>query len=159
MEITARQLGRIEAACYALAKLTERNEVGTVLVNTIREQLDEIELSAEPYELNNLSPAPSVRSRETQPDLFPDAAGTVGEEVRAFGRKMLDRGEGLIPTLRAVSSCYDLTNKALARLLGVSRTAVSLAFNDRKVRNILLARCAEFFGTDGGAGEAPEKEA
>ena len=43
MNITERQFGRIESACYALAKLTERNEVGTVLVNTIREILDEID--------------------------------------------------------------------------------------------------------------------
>lgn len=155
MEITARQLGRIEAACYALAKLTERNEVGTVLVNTIREQLDEIEQTAEPYELNT---SPAARSRETQPDFF-DAAGTLREQFRDFGRKMLERGEGLIPTLRALCGCYDLTQAELARLLGVSRTAVSLAFRDRKVRQILLARCAEFFGTDGGAGESPAKEA
>ena len=38
MELSARQFGRIEAACAALTKLTEKNEVGTVLVNTIREQ-------------------------------------------------------------------------------------------------------------------------
>ena len=44
MDITARQFGRIEAACYALAKLTEKDAVGPVLVNTIREQLDEVEI-------------------------------------------------------------------------------------------------------------------
>lgn len=158
MEITARQLGRIEAACYALAKLAERNEVGTVLVNTIREQLDEIEQTADPYELNNLPAPPSGRPRETQPDLF-DAAGTLREQIRDFGRQMLERGEGLIPTLRAVCGCYELTQAELARMLGASRTAVCLAFHDRKVRQILLARCAEFFGADGGAGESPEKEA
>ncbi len=40
MEITARQFGRIEAASAALAKHAEHNEVATVLVNLIREQLD-----------------------------------------------------------------------------------------------------------------------
>ena len=155
MEITARQMGRIEAACYALAKLTERNEVGTVLVNTIREQLDEIEQTAEPYELNTI---PAVRFREARPEPF-DAAGTLREQIRDFGRKMLDRGEGLVPMLRALCGLYALTKAELARLLGASRTAVSLALTGREVRPLLLARCAEFFGTDGGAGEAPEKEA
>ena len=41
MEITARQFGRIEAASAALAKHAEHNEVATVLVNLIREQLDD----------------------------------------------------------------------------------------------------------------------
>ena len=152
MEITARQLGRIEAACYALAKLAERNEVGTVLVNTIREQLDEIEQTADPYEM----PEPG-RDAFDRTRFCPDPQVT-REEIRSFGRKMLDRGEGLIPTLRAISSCYDLPNSRLARLLGCSRTAVSLAFNDRKVRQILLARCAEFFGTDGGAPDLFKEE-
>ena len=42
MKITARQLGRIEAACYGLAEFTKNNSVATTLVNTIREQLDEV---------------------------------------------------------------------------------------------------------------------
>ena len=42
MRITARQLGRIEAACYGLAEFTKNNSVATTLVNTIREQLDEV---------------------------------------------------------------------------------------------------------------------
>ena len=153
MEITARQVGRIEAACYALAKLAERNEVGTVLVTTIREQLDEIEQTADPYEL------PETNRNFPDRTYLPPRLPPTKEEIRDFGRKMLERGEGLIPMLRALCGLYDLPQTELARLLGVSKTAVSLAFSDRKVRQILLARCADFFGTDGGAGESPEKEA
>ena len=39
MELNARQLGRIEAACCALTKLLERSDVGTLLIGLIREQL------------------------------------------------------------------------------------------------------------------------
>ena len=70
MRITARQLGRIEAACFGLAEFTKNNSVAATLVNTIREQLDEV-LS----DWSDLSDLPDL------PDLAPAAMPAYAEDA------------------------------------------------------------------------------
>lgn len=136
MDITARQIGRIEAACYALAKLMENSGVGTVLVNTIREQLDEVAETAYPGELS-------------APDLSdpPDGGSDWNAEIRQYGREVIENGAGLIPAIRLICEHFGLKQKEFAEIIGVSETSLSASMTGGKVRGILLCRMTEFFGT------------
>lgn len=136
MDITARQIGRIEAACYALAKLTEKDAVGTVLVNTIREQLDEIAETAYPGELD----APDLSD-------LPDGDSDWNAEIRRYGREVIENGAGLIPAIRLICEHFGLTQKEFAGIIGTSETTISTAMTGRHERNTLLCRMTEFFGT------------
>ena len=53
MDMTSRQLGRVEACCFALEEATEKNLVAARLVKVIRETLDEITQTAFPGELDH----------------------------------------------------------------------------------------------------------
>ena len=142
MELSARQFGRIEAACAALTKLTEKNEVGTVLVNTIREQLDEAAETAFPGELipalmDDLEDSSDVSSGGRNAEW--------NEEIRNFGREILRQGAGLIPAIRMICEHFGLKQKEFAEIIGVSETSLSESMNG-EVRDILLRRMTEFFG-------------
>ena len=130
MEITARQLSRIEAACTALATHTQHNEVGTVLVNLIREQLAEIEVTASP----------------TVPGPGATAVAGKTEEIRSYGRELIREGTGLIPAIRMIRARFGMSHRALAKLLGTSKTIVTSALSGVEIRPILLCRMAEVFG-------------
>ena len=136
MNITARQIGRIEAACYALTKLTEKDAVGTVLVNTIREQLDEVAETAYPGELD----APDLSD-------LPDGDSDWNTEIRRYGREVIENGAGLIPAIRLICEHFGLTQKEFAGIIGTSETTISTAMTGRHERNTLLCRMTEFFGT------------
>lgn len=157
MEITAVQFGRIEAACAALAKHAEHNEVATVLVNLIRRQLDELKKTAYSGELEpppDLSPADAVPAgtiRAEEPARH-DRGWT--EEIRKHGRELLAQGAGIIPAIRMICGRFDLTQAQFAGMLGTSATTLSTALSGGTVRRILLARMAEFFG-DGGLTSDP----
>lgn len=136
MDITARQFGRIEAACYALAKLAEKDAVGPVLVNTIREQLDEVAETAYPGELD----APLM-------DDLPDGGSDWNAEIRQYGREVIENGAGLIPAIRLICEHFDLTQKEFAEIIGTSETTISMAMTGKCERDTLLCRMTEFFGT------------
>ena len=136
MDITARQIGRIEAACYALAKLAEKDAVGTVLVNTIREQLDEVAETAYPGELD----APDLSD-------LPDGDSDWNAEIRRYGREVIENGAGLIPAIRLICEHFDLTQKEFAEIIDISESAASMTLIDKEKRNEWLCRMTEFFGT------------
>ena len=135
MDITARQFGRIEAACYALAKLTEKDAVGPVLVNTIREQLDEVAETAYPGELD------AARMDDFSDDDFDRNAG-----IRQYGREVIANGAGLIPAIRRICEHFNLTQKEFAEIIGTSATTLSMAMTGKRERDTLLCRMTEFFG-------------
>lgn len=144
MEITAVQFGRIEAACAALAKYAEHNEVATVLVTLIREQLDEISQTASLGELTLplMDDLPDeeegmVRPREAAPD---------PAEVRNYGRELLAHGAGIIPAIRMILEHYGMRQKEFAALIGTSETTISTALAGGEIRPSLLCRMTEFFG-------------
>ena len=134
MRITARQLGRIEAACYGLAEFTKNNSVATTLVNTIREQLDEV-----------LSDASDLSDLSDLPDITSTAAPAYAEEIRAFGQNLIANG-GTIPEVTdAILKEFGLFRVELAELLGVDHQRISEALQGNP-RPMYRAKFAEFFG-------------
>lgn len=123
MELNARQLGRIEAACCALTKLLERSDVGTLLIGLIREQL----------------------AAGAESSALPESAG-LPEKVRVYGRELIRQGAGIVPTIRMICEHYDMTQKELAAIIGTSETTVSTALSGAGIRQTLLCRMTEFFG-------------
>ena len=132
MKITARQLGRIEAACYGLAEFTKNNSVAATLVNTIREQLDEVLLDA--FDLSDLSDL-----SDTMPELT--------EEIRSYGRSLIANGGTIQEVTGAVLKEFGLFRVELAELLGVNHQRLSEALQGNP-RPMYKAKFAEFFGDD-----------
>ena len=144
MEITAVQFGRIEAACAALAKHAEHNEVVTVLVNLIREQLDEIGRTAYPGELT--LPLMDDLPEEEVSIPLPREAAPDPAEIRKYGRGLLARGAGIVPAIRMILEHYGMKQKEFAALIGTSKTTVCTALAGGEIRPVLLCRMTEFFG-------------
>lgn len=144
MEITAVQFGRIEAACAALAKHAGHNEVATVLVNLIRDQLDGIGKTAYPGELT-LPLMDDLPDEEVSIPL-PREAAPEPAEIRRYGRELLARGAGIVPAIRMILEHYGMRQKEFAALIGTSKTTVSAALAGGEIRPVLLCRMTEFFG-------------
>ena len=134
MKITARQLGRIEAACYGLAEFTKNNSVATTLVNTIREQLDEV-----------LSDASDLSDLSDLPDITSAAAPAYAEEIRAFGQNLIANGGTIQEVTGAVLKEFGLFRVEFAELLGVNHQRLSEALQGNP-RPMYRAKFAEFFG-------------
>lgn len=158
MEITAVQFGRIEAACAALAKHAEHNEVVTVLVNLLSKQLDEIGRTAYPGELTlpliddlpdegkSCSFSPVANSIESCGIGRPREAAPAPSEVRKYGQELLAHGAGIIPAIRMLLEHYGMRQKEFATLIGTSETTISTALTGGVIRPSLLCRMTEFFG-------------
>ena len=131
MEITARQLGRIEAACYGLAEFTKNNSVATTLVNTIREQLDEV--------LSDWSDLSDL------PDLAPAAIPAYAEEIRCYGQKLIANGGTIQEVTDAILKEFGLFRVEFAEILGVNHQRLSEALQGNP-RPMYKAKFAEFFG-------------
>ena len=132
MKITARQLGRIEAACYGLAEFTKNNSVATTLVNTIREQLDEV--------LEDWS------DLSDSPDLAPAAMPTYAEEIRSYGQNLIANGGTIQQVTAAILEEFGLTKKDFAAILGINHQRISEALQGDP-RPMYKAKFAEFFGS------------
>ena len=130
MKITSRQLGRIEAACFGLAEFTKNNSVAATLVNTIREQLDEV--LADVSDLSDLSDL-----SDTMPELT--------EEIRSYGRSLIANGGTIQEVTGAVLKEFGLFRVELAELLGVNHQRLSEALQGNP-RPMYKAKFAEFFG-------------
>ena len=135
MKITARQLGRIEAACYGLAEFTKNNSVATTLVNTICEQLDEV--LADWSDLSDLSDLP---------DLAPAAIPAYAEEIRSYGQNLIANGGTIQQVTAAILEEFGLTKKDFAAILGVNHQRISEALQGDP-RPMYKAKFAEFFGS------------
>ena len=134
MRITARQLGRIEAACYGLAEFTKNNSVATTLVNTIREQLDEV-----------LSDWSDLSDLSDLPDLAPAAMPAYAEEIRSYGQNLIANGGTIQQVTAAILEEFGLTKKDFAAILGVNHQRISEALQGNP-RPMYKAKFAEFFG-------------
>ena len=140
MRITARQLGRIEAACYGLTEFTKNNSVATTLVNTIREQLDEVladfcsRQSALPNEAD-------LCGDHTIAEAMPELA----EEVRNYGKNLIANGGTIQEVTGAVLKEFGLFRVEFAELLGVNHQRLSEALQGNP-RPMYKAKFAEFFG-------------
>ena len=134
MRITARQLGRIEAACYGLAEFTKNNSVATTLVNTIREQLDEV-----------LSDWSDLSDLSDLPDLAPAAMPAYAEEIRSYGQNLIANGGTIQQVTAAILEEFGLTKKDFAAILGINHQRISEALQGNP-RPMYKAKFAEFFG-------------
>ena len=134
MRITARQLGRIEAACYGLAEFTKNNSVATTLVNTIREQLDEV-----------LSDWSDLSDLSDLPDLAPAAMPAYAEEIRSYGQNLIANGGTIQQVTAAILEEFGLTKKDFAAILGINHQRISEALQGDP-RPMYKAKFAEFFG-------------
>ena len=134
MKITARQLGRIEAACYGLAEFTKNNSVATTLVNTIREQLDEV-----------LSDWSDLSDLSDLPDLAPAAMPAYAEEIRSYGQNLIANGGTIQQVTAAILEEFGLTKKDFAAILGINHQRISEALQGNP-RPMYKAKFAEFFG-------------
>ena len=135
MKITARQLGRIEAACYGLAEFTKNNSVATTLVNTIREQLDEV-----------LSDWSDLSDLSDLPDLAPAAMPAYAEEIRSYGQNLIANGGTIQQVTAAILEEFGLTKKDFAAILGINHQRISEALQGDP-RPMYKAKFAEFFGS------------
>ena len=140
MKITARQLGRIEAACYGLAEFTKNNSVATTLVNTICEQLDEVLADYHSHQtaLPNTS---DLCKNHTPADVMPAFA----EEIRCYGQNLIDNGGTIQEVTDAILKEFGLFRVELAELLGVNHQRLSEALQGNP-RPMYKAKFAEFFG-------------
>ena len=140
MKITARQLGRIEAACYGLAEFTKNNSVATTLVNTIREQLDEVLADYHSHQ-TALPNTADLYKNHTPADVMPVFA----EEIRCYGQNLIANG-GTIPEVTdAILKEFGLFRIEFAELLGVNHQRLSEALQGNP-RPMYKAKFAEFFG-------------
>ena len=138
MEITPRQLGRIEAACYGLAEFAKNNSVATTLVNTIREQLDEV--------LSDWSNLSDLSDLSDLPDLAPAAMPAYAEEIRSYGQNLIANGGTIQQVTAAILEEFGLTKKDFAAILGINHQRISEALQGDP-RPMYKAKFAEFFGS------------
>ena len=139
MKITARQLGRIEAACYGLAEFTKNNSVAATLVNTIREQLDEVLSDAS--DLSDLSELSDLRNHSDSGSDLPAYA----EEIRSYGQNLIANGGTIQQVTDAILKEFGLFRVEFAELLGVNHQRLSEALQGNP-RPMYKAKFAEFFG-------------
>lgn len=157
MDLTERQLGRIEAALWGIEEATRNNNFTAArLARVIKEQFDEAEEAAQSRGDEDLrkdlalqqDPLPDV------PDWREKAVGQVGqagqvgqkspESIRAYWR--LHRLEaGPVELLRMIMRDFKLTALEMGALLGIKTTSMWRILHGKQ-RDLLLARMAEFFG-------------
>ena len=157
MELTERQLGRIEAALWGIEEATRNNNFTAArLARVIKEQIDEAEEAAQSRGDEDLredlalqqDPLPNV------PDWREKAVGQAGqkspESIRVYWwRHRLKTGP--VELLRMIRREFRLTVRELGDLLGIKTTSMWRILKGQQ-RDLLLARTAEFFGEDGAAG-------
>ncbi len=140
MKITARQLGRIEAACYGLAEFTKNNSVATTLVNTIREQLDEVLADYHSHQ-TALPNTADLCKNHTPTDVMPAFA----EEIRCYGQNLIANGGTIQEVTDAILKEFGLFRVEFAKILGVNHQRLSEALQGNP-RPMYKAKFAEFFG-------------
>ena len=140
MKITARQLGRIEAACYGLAEFTKNNSVATILVNTIREQLDEALADYHSHQ-TALPNTADLCKNHTPADVMPAFV----EEIRCYGQNLIANGGTIQEVTDAILKEFGLFRVEFAEILGVNHQRLSEALQGNP-RPMYKAKFAEFFG-------------
>ena len=151
MEITAREFGRLEACCFALEEMAEKNPVALRLVQLFHAVLEDVELTAVPGEAEPLpdwcGTTPSTSDKSDRSDRSDKS------DVRSYGQSI---AEGCTPRelVRSVQREFGLSQNAVARLIGVNSGSLSRFLNKGERRDAVLSALAAFFG--GGCGTTPE---
>ena len=161
MDLTERQLGRIEAALWGIEEATRNtNQTANRLARGIAEQLQEAETDGQAEE----DLRADLRQEQTQgriPD-WRDGEGNAErneergemkapsvflcEQVRAYGRALMHNGaESWTGVLRGIMREFEMDQKTLGALLGIKRSSMSRVLRGKQ-QDFLKCRMAEFFG-------------
>lgn len=150
MDLTERQLGRIEACLWGIEEATRNtNQTAYRLAKGIAEQLQEAESEDLPEEDFRADAALDTPVRV--PDWRDDAAkggssGDLTEAIREFGRDMLKQGVKELPdVIRGIVKAFGIPQKTLGVILGIKPSSMCRIMQGRQ-KTLLLCRMAEFFG-------------
>ena len=161
MEITNRQFGQIEAACFALEEATEKNNTALRLVKVITDNLAEIAKTAYPLEI-----AIEFEEQELPMGLAcphakgePGPVGQVGpvepvgqvEEIRLYGQELINQGATMKELIKMVMEHFSLTQDVFAHLIKVNQGSLSKYLRNGERKDAVITGVTEFFGENGGA--------
>ena len=149
MEITARQFGQIEAACFALEEATEKNNTALRLVSVIKDNLAEIAKTAYPIEVVIEFEEPELPLENVGPV---EPVGPVGhDEIKLYGQELINQGITLKDLIKMVMEHFSLTQDAFAHLIKVNQGSLSKYLRNGERKDAVIAGVTEFFGENGGA--------
>lgn len=165
MEITSRQFGQIEAACFALEEATEKNNTALRLVKVITDNLAEIAKTAYPLEIafefeeQELPMGLACPHAKGEPgpvgQVGPSAAkaleGKQVEEIRLYGQELINQGATMKELIKMVMEHFSLTQDAFAHLIKVNQGSLSKYLRNGERKDAVITGVTEFFGDDGGA--------
>ena len=156
MEITSRQFGQIEAACFALEEATEKNNTALRLVSVIKDNLAEIAKTYCPLEIAiefeepELPLALSDSSDQSSPSALRSAA-TSKSDIKVYGQELINQGITMKELIKMVMEHFGLTQDAFAHLINVNQGSLSKYLRNGQRKDAVIAGITEFFGENGGA--------
>ena len=160
MEITSRQFGQIEAACFALEEATEKNNTALRLVKVIKDNLAEIAKTAYPLELVfefDQPELPMVESdllataKRSEDGSAPSDPSDKLSEIRLYGQELINQGATMKELIKMVMEHFSLTQDAFAHLIKVNQGSLSKYLRNGERKDAVITGVTEFFGDDGGA--------
>ena len=150
MEITSRQFGQIEAACFALEEATEKNNTALRLVKVIKDNLAEIAKTAYPLELVFEFDQPELPMVESDPSDPSDPSDKLSE-IRLYGQELINQGATIKELIKMVIEHFSLTQDAFAHLIKVNQGSLSKYLRNGERKDAVITGVTEFFGENGGA--------
>lgn len=157
MEITSRQFGQIEAACFALEEATEKNNTALRLVKVIKDNLAEIAKTAYPLELVFEFDQPELPMVESDPLATAERSADGSDpsdklsEIRLYGQELINQGATMKELIKMVMEHFSLTQDAFAHLIKVNQGSLSKYLRNGERKDAVITGVTEFFGDDGGA--------
>ena len=157
MEITSRQFGQIEAACFALEEATEKNNTALRLVKVITDNLAEIAKTAYPLEIAFEFEEPEL------PLALSDQLATAKQredgsdpsdklsDIRCYGQEIINQGATMKELIKMVMEHFSLTQDAFAHLIKVNQGSLSKYLRNGERKDAVITGVTEFFGDDGAA--------
>ena len=150
MEITNRQFGQIEAACFALEEATEKNNTALRLVKVITDNLAEIAKTAYPLEIAFEFEEPELPLAQSDPSDPSDPSDKLSD-IRRYGQEIINQGATMKELIKMVMEHFALTQDAFAHLIKVNQGSLSKYLRNGERKDSVITGVTEFFGDDGAA--------
>ena len=156
MEITPRQFGQIEAACFALEEATEKNNTALRLVKVIKDNLAEIAKTAYPLEISIEFEEPELPLAQSDPSdpsnpSDPSDPSDKLSDIRRYGQEIINQGATMKELIKMVMEHFSLTQDASAHLIKVNQGSLSKYLRNGERKDAVITGVTEFFGDDGAA--------
>ena len=156
MEITNRQFGQIEAACFALEEATEKNNTALRLVKVITDNLAEIAKTAYPLEIAFEFEEPELPLAQSDPSdpsnpSDPSDPSDKLSDIRRYGQEIINQGATMKELIKMVMEHFALTQDAFAHLIKVNQGSLSKSLRNGERKDAVITGVTEFFGENGGA--------